>query len=124
MPLFKILLIDANTAFSTTFSNLLRRTGYQVEVADSLTDGTAQFRRDKADLVLLGIESEEVDSTVIPHSFASSKTILLLSSPEGRSDISPQKGRVNDHIAFYKPFRTEEVLAAIYTALIAHPASV
>ena len=124
MPLFKILLIDANTTFSASFSALLRRTGYQVEVADTLPDGLTQFNREGADLVLLGIENEKVASEELTHTFASCKTIFLLPSAEGRSDDSPQKGRVKDHLAFYKPFRTEEVLAAIYTALVARPAAV
>lgn len=122
--MFKILLIDANTSFSTTFSNLLRRSGYQIVVADSLPDGLAQFRHEDIDLVLLGIDITEADSTDLSQSFGDCKTILLLSGDERRGDAAPQKGRIKDHLAFYKPFRTEEVLAAIYTALIARPTSV
>ncbi len=124
MPLFKILLIDANTSFSTAFSSLLRRSGYQVAVADSLPDGIEQFRREEADLILFGVDIAEADNTDLSQSFANCKTILLLSGANGRSAASPPKGRIKDNLAFYKPFRTEEVLAAIYTALVARPASV
>ena len=124
MPLFKILLIDANPSFRTTFSSLLRRSGYQVAVADSLPSGLEQFDREETDLVLLGIDIAETASTDLSQSFANCTTILLLSGAEGRSDASPQKGRIKNHLVFYKPFRTEEVLAAIYAALIARTASV
>jgi DNA-binding response OmpR family regulator len=119
--LYKILLIDANPSFGTTFSSLLRHSGYQVDVTTSFAEGYDLFNRSGADLLLLGIVGDEDINDKTLKAFADCKVIILCSGGEGQGHATPQKSHINDHLVFYKPFRTEEVLAAIYSALVPRP---
>ena len=119
--MFKILLIDANLSFGTTFSSLLRHSGYQVDVATTFAEGNDLFNCSGADLLLLGIEGDEGINDKALRAFADCKVIILRSGGEGQGHATPQKSHIKDYLVFYKPFRTEEVLAAIYSALVPRP---
>ena len=68
--MYKILIIDRNAIFGATFAGLLERSGYQVEVADQLADGLAQYRVDAPDLILLGVDVND------PAPFAKASRLL------------------------------------------------
>ena len=118
--MYKILIIDRNAIFGATFAGLLERSGYQVEVADQLADGLAQYRVDAPDLILLGVDVND------PAPFAKAsrlldgaKLIALLSHEKRPSEgLKEVLHSLRGYPIFYKPFRTEEVLAAIYAELI------
>lgn len=118
--MYKLLLIDRNSIFGTTFAGLLERSGYQVDVTDGLDDGLELYRLEAHDLILLGIDVDD------PTPFASAiralddaKLIALLSH-EGRQseELKEVLLALKGHPIFYKPFRTEVVLAAIYAELV------
>jgi DNA-binding response OmpR family regulator len=118
--LYKILIIDSNSIFGTTFGGLLNRSGYQVEITAEVEDGLALFPSSTPDLVLLGINVDD------PSPFAAAsrlpetvKLIALLSREKKPTEaLKEVLHLLRDCPVFYKPFRTEEVLAAIYAELV------
>ena len=86
---FSILLLDTNASFSATFANLLRHSGYHVEIAQNQAEGVALHATDLFDLLL------PADGDAYTR---------LLHIPDGVP-------------IFCRPFRTEEALAAIYAVL-------
>ncbi len=88
----------------------------------TLAEGNDLFSRSGADLLLLGMEQDEDINDKALATFADCKIIILRSN--GQSRDMPHKSHIKDHLVFYKPFRTEEVLAAIYAALVPHPTAV
>ncbi|MEW6750576.1 MAG: response regulator [Candidatus Latescibacterota bacterium] len=120
--MYHILLIDANSFFSATFATLLRRAGYRVSLAPALAAGRRLHRKDPADLVLLGVYLRDCDGKeyleALQDTFADTRVVGMLSDRERGELLYPLlqralgKGRV-----FHKPFRTEEVLDAIYAEL-------
>lgn len=120
--MYKILIIDRNPVFSATLAGLLKRSGYQVEVVNQLADGLDHYRLNAPDLVLLGVE---VDA---PTPFLSAsrlldnaKVIAFLSRQRHSSDdLQEVLQALKGCPVFYKPFRTEDVLAAIAAELVPH----
>ena len=118
--MYKILIIDSNSIFGTTFAGLLKRSGYQVEITAEVEDGLALFPSSPPDLVLLGINVDD------PSPFAAAsrlpetvKLIALLSREKKPTEaLKEVLHLLRDCPVFYKPFRTEEVLAAIYAELV------
>ena len=112
--MFSILLLDTNASFSATVANLLRHSGYHVEIAQNEAESVALYATDPFDLILLGLPNAESIHTVLKR-LPQVKAILLLPADEGA--YTPLFHIPDDVPIFYKPFRTEEVLAAIYAAL-------
>ena len=118
--MYKILIIDSNSIFGTTFAGLLKRSGYQVEITAEVEDGLALLPSSAPDLVLLGINVDD------PSPFAAAsrlpetvKLIALLSREKKPTEaLKEVLHLLRDCPIFYKPFRTEEVLAAIYAELV------
>ena len=113
--MYKILIIDSNSIFGTTFAGLLKRSGYQVEITAEVEDGLALFPSSTPDLVLLGINPLAAASR-LPETV---KLIALLSREKKPTEaLKEVLHLLRDCPVFYKPFRTEEVLAAIYAELV------
>ena len=118
--MYKILIIDSNSIFGTTFAGLLKRSGYQVEITTEVEDGLALHPSSAPDLVMLGINVDD------PSPFAAAsrlpetvKLIALLSHEKKPTEaLKEVLHLLRDCPIFYKPFRTEEVLAAIYAQLV------
>ena len=118
--MYKILLIDRNATFGATFAGLLERSGYRVEVVETLPEGIDRARVGRPNLVLLGIDNDD------PAPFAEAaqklgefKRIALFSRHKRASDdLKELLNSLRGCPLFYKPFRTEEVLAAIYSELV------
>ena len=113
--MFSILLVDTNAFFSTTFASLLPHSGYRVEVAQDQTKAVAIHEANPFDLFLLGLPNAESANTVLK-ALPQVKVILLLPADEGSS--TPFLDVPHSVPVFHKPYRTEEVLAAIYATLI------
>ena len=112
--MFSILLLDANASFSTTFANLLRHSGYHVKIAQNEAKAVALQGTDPFDLILLGLPNAESIHTVLQR-LPQVKVILHLPADEG---ASPPLFQIPDGVPiFYKPFQTEEVLAAILSLI-------
>ena len=111
---FSILLLDTNASFSATFANLLRHSGYHVEIAQNEAEAVALHATDLFDLILLSLPNAESIHTVLqrlPHR----KAILLLPAD---GDAYTRLLHIPDGVPiFCRPFRTEEALAAIYAVL-------
>ncbi len=120
IPLYRILIIDRNSIFGTAFASLLKRSGYQVDLADRLEGGLAQYRINPPDLILLGIDVDDpAPFFEAARSLDGAKFIALLSREIPRANCLPEiLQTIKGHPVFYKPFRTEEVLAAIYAELV------
>ena len=118
----KILIIDRNAIFSATLAGLLERSGYQVEVANQLADGLTHYQFNAPDLVLLGVEVDDPAPFVAAsRSLDNTKLIAFLSRQKGSSDdLQEVLQALKGCPVFYKPFRTEDVLAAIAAELVPH----
>jgi DNA-binding response OmpR family regulator len=116
--LYKILIIDRNAIFGATLAGLLERTGYQVEVADQL--GLALYRVDAPDLVLLGVDVDDPAPFAAASRLLDGVKLIALLSREKRPNgaLKEVLHSLRGCPVFSKPFRTEEVLAAIYAELI------
>ena len=120
--MYKILIIDRNPIFSTTLAGLLERSGYQVEVANQLDDGLDHYQLNAPDLVLLGVEVDNSTPFVTAMSLLdNTKVIAFLSRQKSSSDdLQEVLQTLKGCPIFYKPFRTEDVLAAIAAELVPH----
>ena len=118
--MLKILLIDRNATFSATFAGLLEQSGYRVEVVKALSEGIDRTRLAPPDLIVLGIDNDNPNPFVLAgRQLAEFKLIALLSRPKRSSDdLKELLHSLHGCPLFYKPFRTEEVLAAIYSELV------
>lgn len=113
--MYKILIIDRNPVFGATLAGLLKRSGYQVQVANQLADGLDHYRFNAPDLVLLGIEVDDPTPFIAALSLLDpTKLIAFLSRQRHSSDeLQEVQQALKGCPVFYKPFRTEDVLAAI-----------
>ena len=118
--MYKILIIDSNSIFGATFAGLLERSGYQVEIAVQIADGLARVPATNPDLVLIGIDVDNPGPCAAArHLPATIKIIALLSHEKKPTEaLKEVLHLLRDCPVFYKPFRTEEVLAAIYAELV------
>jgi len=117
-----ILLIDDNSFFSATFSSLLQRAGYEVTAASSYEEAKGFHEETPSHLVIIGLylkgKNGEKSLTALRETFADARLIALLCESDKREIYYPLvmkelKGRR----IFYKPFKTEEILEAIYEEL-------
>lgn len=120
--MYHILLIDDNSFFSATFAGLLQRAGYRVSLAPDNREGKRLHRRDPAHLVLMSIYLEKGDGQVyledLRDTFAATPVIALLrESAKGELFYPLLLKELGNRRVFFKPFRTEEVLDAIYEEL-------
>ena len=120
--MYKILIIDRNPTFGATLAGLLERAGYQVEVANQLDDGLDHYQINAPDLVLLGVEVDDpVPFIAASHLLDNTKIIAFLSRQRRSSDdLQEVLQALKGYPIFYKPFRTEDVLAAIAAELVPH----
>ena len=116
--MYKILIIGRNPIFSATLAGLLKRSGYQVEVANQLVDGLDHYRLNAPDLVLLGVEVDDPTPFLSASRLLDNTKLIAFLSRQRHSQevLQALKGCP----VFYKPFRTEDVLAAIAAELVPH----
>ena len=120
--MYKILIIDRNPIFSTTLAGLLERSGYQVKVANQLDDGLDHYQLNDPDLVLLGVEVDDPTPFVTASRLLDNTKLIAFLSRQRRSadDLQEVLQALKGCPIFYKPFRTEDVLAAIAAELVPH----
>ena len=120
--MYKILIIDRNPVFGATLAGLLKRSGYQVQVANQLAAGLDHYRLNAPDLVLLGVEVDDPTPFLAALSLLDpTKLIAFLSRQRHSSDeLQEVLQALKGCPIFYKPFRTEDVLAAIAAELVPH----
>ena len=120
--MYKILIIDRNPIFSTTLAGLLERSGYQVEVVNQLDDGLDHYQLNAPDLVLLGVEVDDPTPFVAASRLLDNTKLIAFLSRQRHSaeDLQEVLQALKGCPIFYKPFRTEDVLAAIAAELVPH----
>lgn len=111
----RILLLDDDSAMQRLVSTLLRRAGYRVDVVSSGSQAIEHLgRRDYAALLLDVMTPTEGGLTVIRHLKEANPALLARVLLVTGSPDSILRGVTGDvHGVVHKPFRAEQLLAAI-----------
>jgi two-component system response regulator RegX3 len=116
-----VLIVEDEESFSEALSFMLRREGYEVEVAADGNDAVDLFERRGADLILLdlmlpGIPGTEVCRTI---RLKSQVPIIMLTAKDGEIDkvVGLEIG-ADDYVT--KPFSSRELLARVRAVLRRH----
>ena len=117
----RVLIVEDEESFSEALSFMLRREGYEVEVAADGNEGVDVFERRGADLILLdlmlpGIPGTEVCRTI---RLKSQVPIIMLTAKDGEIDkvVGLEIG-ADDYVT--KPFSSRELLARVRAVLRRH----
>ena len=117
----RVLIVEDEESFSEALSFMLRREGYEVEVAADGNDAVDLFERRGADLILLdlmlpGIPGTEVCRTI---RLKSQVPIIMLTAKDGDIDkvVGLEIG-ADDYVT--KPFSSRELLARVRAVLRRH----
>jgi two-component system, OmpR family, response regulator RegX3 len=114
----RILVIEDEESFSDALSYLLRREGYDVEVAASGPEALGQFDRTGADLVLLDLMLPGLSGTEVCRSIRqkSAVPIIILTARDAEVDkvVGLELG-ADDYVT--KPFSSRELVARIRAVL-------
>jgi len=117
----KILIVEDEESFSEALSFMLKREGYEVEVAPDGNKAVEMFERNGADLLLLDLMLPGISGTeVCKHIRAkSSVPIIMLSAKDGEIDkvLGLELG-ADDYVT--KPFSSRELLARVKAVLRRH----
>ncbi|MDD2818755.1 MAG: response regulator transcription factor [Candidatus Nanopelagicales bacterium] len=117
----KILIVEDEESFSEALSFMLKREGYEVEVAADGHKAVELFERNGADLLLLDLMLPGLSGTeVCKHIRAkSSVPIIMLSAKDGEIDkvLGLELG-ADDYVT--KPFSSRELLARVKAVLRRH----
>ena len=110
----RILIVEDEPSLSEPLSFLLRREGYDTEIAADGRDALAAFDRDGADLVLLDLMLPGLSGTEVCRELRtrSSVPIIMLTAKDSEVDIvvGLELG-ADDYVT--KPYSTRELLARI-----------
>jgi two-component system response regulator RegX3 len=114
----RLLLVEDEPSLSAPLAFLLRREGYDVDIAETGPDALSMFERDGADLILLdlmlpGMPGTEVCREVRNHS---NVPIIMLTAKDSEVDIvvGLELG-ADDYVT--KPYSSRELLARIRAVL-------
>jgi len=114
----RILIVEDEPSLSEPLSFLLRREGYETEVADDGRDALAAFDRSGADLVLLDLMLPGLPGTEVCRGLRtrSSVPIIMLTAKDSEVDIvvGLELG-ADDYVT--KPYSARELLARIRAVL-------
>jgi len=117
----KVLIVEDEESFSEALAFMLKREGYEVEVAADGNKAIELFDRNGADLLLLDLMLPGLSGTeVCKHiRMKSSVPIIMLSAKDGEVDkvVGLELG-ADDYVT--KPFSSRELLARIKAVLRRH----
>ena len=117
----KVLIVEDDESFSEALAFMLKREGYEVEVAADGNKAIELFDRNGADLLLLDLMLPGLSGTeVCKHiRMKSSVPIIMLSAKDGEVDkvVGLELG-ADDYVT--KPFSSRELLARIKAVLRRH----
>lgn len=114
----RILIVDDDEALSEMLQIVLRQEGFDTIRCATGTDAVADFRRSRADLVLLDLMLPGRDGVAVCRDIRalSGVPIIMLTAKSDTSDVvSGLDAGADDYVA--KPFRTKELVARIRTRL-------
>jgi len=116
----KVLIIDDEPSIRSILSALLRKNGYEVQVADCGESGLQTYPRFMPNVILLdlkmpGIDGMEVMETLDRRLNADCKIIIMTAHGEVRSAVEAMKKGAFDYLQ--KPFDNDELLAILSRAV-------
>ncbi|MDF1488439.1 MtrAB system response regulator MtrA [Tessaracoccus caeni] len=114
----RILIVDDDEALSEMLQIVLRQEGFDTIRCATGTDAVADFRRSRADLVLLDLMLPGRDGVAVCRDIRalSGVPIIMLTAKSDTSDVvSGLDAGADDYVA--KPFRTKELVARVRTRL-------
>jgi two-component system response regulator RegX3 len=115
------LVVEDEESFSEALSYLLRREGYEVEVAASGPDALATFERTGADLVLLDLMLPGLSGTEVCRELRTRSHVPIIMVTARDSEIDKVVGLelgADDYVT--KPFSSRELVARIRAVLRRH----
>ena len=114
----RLLLVEDEPSLSAPLAFLLRREGYEVDIAETGPDALSSFDRDGADLILLDLMLPGMPGTEVCREIRARSTvpIIMLTAKDSEVDIvvGLELG-ADDYVT--KPYSSRELLARIRAVL-------
>ncbi len=110
----KVLVVEDEESFSDALSYMLRREGYEVEVAATGSEGITAFERSGADLVLLDLMLPGISGTEVCRTLRSRSSVPIIMVTARDSEVDKVVGLeigADDYVT--KPFSSRELIARI-----------
>jgi len=121
----KILIVEDEASFSEALEFLLKKEGFDVEVAEDGRQGLEKFAANGADLILLDLMIPEVSGTEVCRIIrtTSKVPIIMLTAKDAEIDkvVGLELG-ADDYVT--KPYSSRELLARIKAVMRRHSGSV
>ena len=114
----RILVVEDEPSYSEPLTYLLRKEGYQVQVAETGTEGLAAFDRTGADLVLLDVMLPEMSGIDVCRNLRAKSNVPVIMLTAKDSEIDKVVGLelgADDYVT--KPYSSRELLARIKAVL-------
>jgi two-component system, OmpR family, response regulator RegX3 len=114
----RILVVEEEESFSDPLSYLLRKEGYEVEVAETGPEALADFDRNGADLVLLDLMLPGLSGTEVCRQLRQRSAVPVIMLTAKDSEIDKVVGLeigADDYVT--KPYSSRELLARIKAVL-------
>ncbi|HPF80153.1 response regulator [Nostocoides australiense] len=114
----RILVVEDEPSYSEPLTYLLRKEGYQVQVAETGTEGLAAFDRTGADLVLLDVMLPGMSGVDVCRNLRAKSNVPVIMLTAKDSEIDKVVGLelgADDYVT--KPYSSRELLARIKAVL-------
>jgi two-component system response regulator RegX3 len=114
----RVLVVEDEESFSDALSYMLRREGYEVEIAASGTDALQTFDRNGADLVLLDLMLPGLSGTEVCRELRNRSHVPIIMVTARDSEVDKVVGLelgADDYVT--KPFSSRELVARIRAVL-------
>jgi two-component system response regulator RegX3 len=114
----RVLVVEDEESFSDALSYMLRREGYEVEVADTGPDAITAFERSGADLVLLDLMLPGLSGTEVCRTLRSRSNVPIIMVTARDTEVDKVVGLelgADDYVT--KPFSSRELVARIRAVL-------
>jgi two-component system response regulator RegX3 len=114
----RVLVVEDEESFSDALSYLLRREGYEVEVADTGPDALTAFERSGADLVLLDLMLPGLSGTEVCRELRSRSKVPIIMVTARDTEVDKVVGLelgADDYVT--KPFSSRELIARVRAVL-------
>lgn len=114
----RVLVVEDEDSFSEALSYMLRREGFDVDVASTGTDALAQFERRGPDIVLLDLMLPGTPGTEVCRALRATSTVPIIMLTARDSEVDKVVGLelgADDYVT--KPFSSRELVARIRAVL-------
>jgi two-component system response regulator RegX3 len=114
----RVLVVEDEESFSDALSYMLRREGYEVEIAETGPDALTAFDRNGADLVLLDLMLPGLSGTEVCRELRSRSKVPIIMVTARDSEVDKVVGLelgADDYVT--KPFSSRELVARVRAVL-------